>query len=540
MTTTPHDRDLLTQEFLDSFLDSLFVCRIKKDIQREDERFSLYLDQSNKIARDQFNFKNKDVTDFFSLFNAYEIEKLRITIKRVISTHSSTRLTDFIHQSTDTAKIYNVDIIYIDPETILFSFHDISSRMALEKALMAAVKQIETAITIGNVVRDSEDLDETLRRALMAANDMVRGKYGAIFRVNEEENLIELVAEIGIPLKLRNLIQTRPISKDTHSFSGQCAYRNETVLVTNAISEMVTKEFHEIFKEFNMTDVLSCPISFNDRAIGVVQLTRVDDSHFTPQEIQLLESFATWLGLVIMDASHREEAVRLRKEAEFFIDLMTHDLTNLNTMSFLNLEDVERRVRKYVDDDVDGLFFLEGLKKSLKRTQELVSKVRTLSNARDIQQVDLVSINLLQSLNNAVYLLKEEYPNIEIKMIGAIEENMLVKATNMLEQLFLNILVTVFDIENHPLSIIRITIEPISGYYRINFDSHRIPPEVSERVLFGSIIDEIGGSRSDLSSLSHLIINSLVAKYKGNITFKHISEPEENDRISIDLPRVIN
>ncbi|MFX0152677.1 MAG: hypothetical protein ACFFAJ_17975, partial [Candidatus Hodarchaeota archaeon] len=180
------------------------------------------------------------------------------------------------------------------------------------------------------------------------------------------------------------------------------------------------------------------------------------------------------------------------------------------------------------------------LKKSLKRTQELVSKVRTLSNARDIQQVDLAPINLLQSLNNAVYLLKEEYPNIEIKMIGAIEENMLVKATNMLEQLFLNILVTVFDIENHPLSIIRITIEPISGYYRINFDSHRIPPEVSERVLFGSIIDEIGGSRSDLSSLSHLIINSLVAKYKGNITFKHISEPEENDRISIDLPRVIN
>jgi hypothetical protein len=538
MTTTPHDKDLVTQGFLDSFLDSLFVCKIKKYIIEGEIDFSLRLEQCNVIAREYFNIKNREVTDFFSLFSSYEIEKLKIAIKQVSSTHNSIRLTDFIHQSTEAAKIYNVDIIFIDPETLLFSFHDISSRMALEKALMAAVKQIETAITIGNVVRDSADLDETLRRALIAANDMVRGKYGAIFRMNEDENTLELVAEIGIPNKLRDLIQTRPVSKDTISFSGQCVYRNETVLVTNAISEMETKEFREIFEEFNMTDVLSCPISFNDRAIGVVQLTRINDSHFTPQEIQLLESFATWLGLVIMDASHREEAIQFRKEAEFFIDLMTHDLTNLNTMSFLNLEDVERRVRKYVDNDVDGLFFFEGLKKSLERTQELVSKVRTLSNARDIQQTDLTSTDLLQALNNAIKVLKDD-PNqrIDIMKYVMTKEPILVKATDMLDQLFLNIFLTVFDFETHPSSKIGVFIERYDESYRISFDSHKISPEISERILRVSIIDEIGGSRSDVSSLSHLIIKTLVTKFKGKITFEHVTEPKESDRINIDLPR---
>ncbi|MFX0184900.1 MAG: GAF domain-containing protein [Candidatus Hodarchaeota archaeon] len=538
MTTTPYGKDLLTLGFLDSFLDSLFVCTIKKDIIEGEVDFSLQLEQCNIIAQEHFNIKAREVTDFFSLFSAYEVEKIKIGIKQVSSTRNSIRLMDFIHQSTDAAKIYNVDIIYIDPETLLFSFHDISSRMALEKALMAAVNQIETAITIGNVVRDAADLDETLRRALIAANDMVRGKYGAIFRMNEDENTLELVAEIGIPRKLRDLIQTRPVSKDTISFSGQCVYRNKTVLVTNATTEMETKEFQEIFEEFNMTDVLSCPISFDDRAIGVVQLTRIDDSHFTPQEIQLLESFATWLGLVIMDASHREEAIQLRKEAEFFIDLMTHDLTNLNTMSFLNLEDVERRVRKYVDNDVDGLFFFEGLKKSLKRTQELVSKVRTLSNARDIQQKDLTSTDLLQSLENAIKILKDD-PNQTIDIMKNVmtKEPILVKATDMLDQLFLNIFLTVFDFETYPRSKIGIFIEKFDESYRISFDSHKISSEISDRILRGSIIDEIGGSRSDVSSLSHLIIKTLVTKFKGNITFEHVTEPKESDRINIDLPQ---
>ena len=222
------------------------------------------------------------------------------------------------------------------------------------------------------------------------------------------------------------------------------------------------------------------------------------------------------VGRDITEIKEAEQALKNAKsQAELYVDLMGHDINNMNqsALGFLELAldtlEAEGKLEKR-----DKLLLIKPVE-ALNNSAHLIDNVRKLQRATNTE-MKLKTINI----RDILYKLKSEYSNvpgrdITINYTPVLEYQ--VKANELLEDVFSNIISNAIKHSTGPLIIdIRVTNEQDIGYYKITIDDNGpgIPDDLKPKI-FNRFTR--GNSKAEGKGLGLYLAKTIVEDFHGKV-----------------------
>jgi len=229
-------------------------------------------------------------------------------------------------------------------------------------------------------------------------------------------------------------------------------------------------------------------------------------------------------------------AVESKKEADFYLDLMGHDLTNYNQTILGNLGLLHRKTeigdsqKKYVD----------AITRQFKKSERLISNVKAFSQIIDAEKLDRGSYNLSAGIGSAVKSVKSGYPDREITIEFDDSQRKYAAAGNILDSVLVNL---IGNSVKHSLSDgahLKIAVDDSSDdpdfwEVRIEDDGPGIPDEMKKQIFeryFSS--GEKGGTGLGLT-----LVKTVVKKYGGRVEVRDrvAGSPGEGSVFFFTIPK---
>lgn len=383
-----------------------------------------------------------------------------------------------------------------------------------------ASRQIEAVISVTKAFIQF-DFFKMLEEVLSTITTMIQGKYGALFLVHEGE--VELVVHTGNPPKsLVKTVLRQSVSTETSKVIGLAALtviRQKTIVLDELDKLAVSDAALDVVRDIGITNLLSTPIIYHGQILGVIQLARTNNQHFAPQEIEVVESFGRELGLVITEKAAREIAEEARQDLEFFIDLLTHDVSSQAMIAYSSLEEIKDVVDQ---NDEDNQFFVQSAFQSLQRIQNIIDQVRLLSMIRELGPAEFTPIDICGVVERSTEVTKVMFPEevIEIE-IHQEKSPIFVQGTTILDNCFINLLQNAVLADKNPIKKITVNIysekENNTCKIAITDRGEGIPDEMKEKIFIRFFKIR---SRSKGSGLGLRIAKSILEKLDGKITVK--------------------
>ncbi|UCG90164.1 MAG: HAMP domain-containing histidine kinase [Candidatus Heimdallarchaeota archaeon] len=245
----------------------------------------------------------------------------------------------------------------------------------------------------------------------------------------------------------------------------------------------------------------------------------------------------------MVENQHTQEAIQqleeARKDLEFFLDLLTHDVSSQAMIAYSCLEELKSIIDK---NDEDSQFFLQTAVQSLFRAQMVIDQVKLLSQIKNLQDGDYTPIDLVGVVRRSVTALKSMFPEEQIKIITTFAKKpSFVQGTTILDSCMLNLLQNAVLADPHPLKQIEIIVDEVQGEqkWKIEVIDHGegIPDSLKEKI-FQRFFRARSGKKG--SGLGLYIVKTILEKFGGEIsvTNRVINDFTQGTRFVISLPRI--
>jgi signal transduction histidine kinase len=133
------------------------------------------------------------------------------------------------------------------------------------------------------------------------------------------------------------------------------------------------------------------------------------------------------------ETDQRVKEERSRRDAELMQDILAHDMTNYNQVIKLNAEVLEGKL-----GDRDSLAFVQTILRAADGSSDLIKRAKTLSKVLSQDKGALHEVDLRQSLERAISLVKESNPSRRVKAFKELPEAKVI-ADELLDEVFVNI-----------------------------------------------------------------------------------------------------
>ncbi|HZF02666.1 MAG TPA: GAF domain-containing protein [Methylomirabilota bacterium] len=135
---------------------------------------------------------------------------------------------------------------------------------------------------------DKIALEKTLRETLAQFNS----ETGTIHKLHEPTQLLRLVAQVGLPPQLLDVVSIIPVGK---GIAGECAQKNKPVSICNLQTDSsgVAKPGA---KQTGVGGALCVPIRDGDKIAGTLGIGTSRQHEFTAEETSALEEIGRSLG----------------------------------------------------------------------------------------------------------------------------------------------------------------------------------------------------------------------------------------------------
>src|SRR5262249_7494095 len=207
--------------------------------------------------------------------------------------------------------------------------------------LARSVGELRALGEVGQAVSSTLDLETVLTRIASHAVQLSGAEGGAIYEYDEAAQEFELRGSHQIEKELVDALRASPIQLGGGPV-GQAAVSREPVQVTDILDERqyATARFRSMLGRLGYRSLLAVPLLREQRIMGGLTIYRRRTGSFSPEVINLLQTFATQSVLAIQNArlfreieekSRQIEAAN-RHKSEFLAN-MSHELrTPLNAI----------------------------------------------------------------------------------------------------------------------------------------------------------------------------------------------------------------
>jgi PAS domain S-box-containing protein len=205
--------------------------------------------------------------------------------------------------------------------------------------------------------------------------------------------------------------------------------------------------------------------------------------------------------------------------AEFYKDLFAHDMNNI-LQNILSANELAKIYFNNPENSQKTLELLELISEQVKRGSKLTTNVRMLSQLED-RKVKLLKIEIMNLLEKISNHIKGLYQDRTIKItINSLSENIYVKANELVEDVFENLLINAVKHNTNPKIEIVIKISKVVDlgikYYKIEFIDNGLGVEdqQKERIFQRAQVDAktVSGMGLGLS-----LVKKIIESYNGKI-----------------------
>jgi len=154
--------------------------------------------------------------------------------------------------------------------------------------------QFETLVTVGQTINSALDLNEALDRITSAARRLMKARVCSLLLLDESGEWLELQSSQGAG----EAYLAKPAVPVEGSLIGRAIRRREPVQEAN-IQNSSRYVHTEIAALEELVSLLSAPLIYEDKAIGVLNIYTGTAHRFSNEEIRLLTAFADLSALAI-------------------------------------------------------------------------------------------------------------------------------------------------------------------------------------------------------------------------------------------------
>jgi len=280
-------------------------------------------------------------------------------------------------------------------------------------ALTRSVGELRALGEVGRAVSSSLDLETVLATIVSRANELASTDGGAIYEYDEYTEEFHLRATHNFDPEFVEVLRSTPIRRG-EGVTGRMVETREATQIPDVLEDRSYRSrLRDTLVRAGYRAVLAVPLLREDRIMGGLVVNRKTPGEFSPEVIELLQTFATQSALAIQNArlfqeieeKSRQLEVANRHKSEFLAS-MSHELrTPLNAVIGFSEVLLERMFGE-INDKQD-----EYLQDILSSGRHLLSLINDILDLAKIEagrmELDVVDFHLPQAIDNAITLVKE-------------------------------------------------------------------------------------------------------------------------------------
>lgn len=244
--------------------------------------------------------------------------------------------------------------------------------------------------------------------------------------------------------------------------------------------------------------------------------------------------------LVTIDATPRQQYLRgiksSKEEAEFYVDLMSHDIRNFNqiTMGYIELLLLSEKLSP------DETAYLEKAQKGVTGSNRLIDNIKKIRMIRQSAGKELKRTELGEVLKQDAETVQKASPAAKITLSESIgKEKRYVMANDFIHEIFRHIMENAVKYDPHEQKLIEAdaseTIEDGRAYWVVRIADHGSGvPDDRKQSIFERMTKTTKGAGIGLS-----IVSVIVSKYGGHIRVEDRvkGDPSKGSVFIVELPR---
>jgi signal transduction histidine kinase len=378
-------------------------------------------------------------------------------------------------------------------------------REELLKKLDRTNEELNAILKISTSAFSTLEFDKLLNTILRSLLDTLKADAAVILL--KDDGSVRVYSSIGVEEEARARF-SMPIGQ---GFAGTIAQTQKCLYIKDAQSD--PRVLSHIIRKMGVRTMLGVPMMQDNDTVGVLHIDWLNIHPFEMGELRILEASAARCAMAITNSRLYEKTRELKQQAELYIDIMGHDINNLNQQAMANLELIES------DGNLNG-----EQRSAIKYALNAVrSSAAIIDNVRKIQAINEEKANFEpMDLNDIILACIREAPKPENKKVTINydpRKGLKIISVSLTKEIFCNIISNAIK---HSGSAVTIDIKAdevkIAGkkLYKISIadDGPGIPDDFKPKLFYRF---QRGVTKAHGKGLGLFIARSLVELANGNI-----------------------
>ena len=351
-----------------------------------------------------------------------------------------------------------------------------------------------------------------------------RGFYNAWIVLLDETHKVVRTAEAGLDKDFTPMAEQLKRGKLPHCIQ-RALKQSDVVVIKDPLS--ICTDCVMVEKCSPNTGAMTVRLECGGKIYGVLYATVSADFIINKEEQILFKEMGGDIAFGLYSIEGEEKHKRLeqqrekaRKEAEFYADVLAHDVGNINqiTMGYLYLLQIAK-------DEETKKKNVEGIKKSIMNSKRLAESIKTLKIIKDTK---IEKFDLNESIERSLEEIKS-YFNKEIEVKLDIDKHYYVKANDFLDRVFFNILENSVEHTFKDKVIIDIKTEEKDGFCNVHIHDNGLGISKEKKK---DILENLE-TLSKRTGMGFYLIKKILERFNGKFEIKDVKKGTE---IVVSIP----
>ncbi len=272
---------------------------------------------------------------------------------------------------------------------------EIAERQRIAEALQQQNANLSQLNLAGQKLTATLDLSQVLEDILQAVTQIIHTEGSTVWLWDNEEHTTLVCKTASDPGPENELLNTRLDSEQ--GIVGWVAGHNQSTIVQNVAQDPRFTPDVDVQTGFATQSILATPLRTREGVIGVLEAVNKAEDPFTPKDLALVETLASFAAIAIENARLVADLQKRNNELNTFARAIAHDIKNPLTYIMGYAETLEQTPNLPAETLSP---YLRTIAQSARKVKSIIDELMILAGLRE-QQVVLQPLDMGRIVDEA-------------------------------------------------------------------------------------------------------------------------------------------